>query len=75
MRYFFGSRCGGRCVRWCGRFGWDSPRKRLFLSRNIEGATAAGNVTAGRYVSVAGRTGAGQVEWQQWQPWDRSGVR
>eukprot|EP01047_Picozoa_sp_COSAG01_P037705 COSAG01_NODE_3013_length_6721_cov_2.328602_9_plen_52_part_00 len=23
-----------RCALLCGHFGWDSPRKRLFLSRN-----------------------------------------
>jgi hypothetical protein len=35
-------RCGGRCALLCGRLDWDFPRKRLFLSRNIEGATGAG---------------------------------
>jgi hypothetical protein len=31
-------RCGGRCGRPFrrGRFGWDSPMQRLFLSRDIE---------------------------------------
>lgn len=24
---------------------------------------------------AAGRVGAGQIEWQQWQPWDYSGIR
>ena len=35
------ARCAGGCVILCGgRFGWDLPMQRLFLSRNIEGATA-----------------------------------
>jgi hypothetical protein len=34
------ARCAGRCVILCGRFGWDFPMQRLFLSRNIESATA-----------------------------------
>eukprot|EP01047_Picozoa_sp_COSAG01_P061811 COSAG01_NODE_7770_length_3065_cov_1.949427_6_plen_160_part_00 len=42
--FHLAGRCGGRCVLLCGRFGWDFPRKLLFLSRNIEGATAAGRL-------------------------------
>jgi hypothetical protein len=35
-------RCGGRCALLCGRLDWDFPRKRLFLSRNIEGRNGRG---------------------------------
>jgi hypothetical protein len=43
------TRCGGRRAPFCaGRLDCDLPRKRLFLSRDVESAPAAGSAELGK---------------------------